>query len=324
METRVGVSKKDGMSEQVCVQRQHRFGVRRAALVLAAVTAAVAALAAPLDAKRLYDRVEERIAWSLCRVSPDDPTPQSPHLVARQRESASLYRQAIVDLSSRDHGRRRQGVDLLWMAAARNCHFADALAEAHSAWERSAGPYSPPADSRQRMLLREVSYDLDTLLAEMPDEIDGTDYYERLRAIYNAIPPSARGVFMVPRLNSTRTGPVVDSIHLAAGAFADADIRVNITLAAYERDGIGGSRYTRTRTAGQDPARTHPIRIEVSRGQLNDRTGPLDRHVYRSAFGFPVFLEQLVDNIRAGNISDSYFHYRWVLHEDGGWRREPL
>ena len=66
------------------------------------------------------------------------------------------------------------------------------------------------------------------------------------------------------------------------------------------------------------------LRIEVSRGQINGRTGPLDRHVYRSPFGLPVFLEQLVDNIRAGNISDGYFRYRWVLHEDEGWRREPL
>ncbi len=312
------------MSEQACVQRQYRLPARRAVLLLTAALAGVAALTVPLDGERLYDRITERIAWSSCVVGPDDPTPQSRVLADRHSDSASLYRQAIVDLASRDVQRRNQGVDLLWMAAARNCYFAGALAGALSGWERAGRSYLPPTENRQRMLLREVSYDLDTLLADMPDEIDGTGYYERLRAIYNAIPPSARGVFVVPRLNSVRTGPVVDSIHLAADAFPDADIRVNITLAAYERDGIGGSRYVRSRTGAEDPAAAHPIRIEVSRGQINGRIGPLDRHIYRSAFGLPVFLEQLVENIRAGNISDGYFRYRWVLHEDEGWRREPL
>ncbi len=312
------------MSEQVCAQKQYRLPARRALPLFAAVLAGTAVLTVPLDGERLYDRIAERIAWSSCRVGPNDPTPQSSDLAVRHTESGSLYRQAIVDLASRNSHQHNQGVDLLWMAAARNCYFAGALTGAVSEWERAGRSYSPPTENRRRMLLREVSYDLDTLLADLPDEIDGTDYYERLRAIYNAIPPSARSAFVVPRLNSMRTGPVVDSIHLAADAFPDADIRVNITLAAYERDGIGGSRYVRSRTRTEDTATAHPIRIEVSRGQINGRTGPLDRHVYRSPFGLPVFLEQLVDNIRAGNISDGYFRYRWVRHEDEGWRREPL
>ena len=111
---------------------------------------------------------------------------------------------------------------------------------------------------------------------------------------------------------------------MAADAFPETSIRVNITLAAYERDGISQSRYVR-RTAPADGTQAHlPIRIEVSRGEISGRTGPLDRHVYRSAIGLPIFLDQLVDNIRTGTIPDSYFRYRWVMHENGDWRREPL